>query len=188
MDIWEEHFRRLSPAAYAVAFRILRSQEQAEDVVQDLFAERVPRMLEKYAELNREEKRDENRENMAALIITAAKNLALDQYRKNKRESGYFMEDQENVIPFPTQGGAEFGGRQDQENSRIDLRRELERLDPGRRQVILQKYLEGYNWEEVAEKQGLSTQGVRKRASQGLKILMNRLGIHFQGTDGTKDE
>lgn len=169
MDIWEEHFRRLSPAAYAVAFRILRSQEQAEDVVQDLFAERVPRMLKKYAGLKKDE--------MAALIITAAKNLALDQYRKNQRESGYTVVDAHRQAP---------------ENSRIDtgidLRRELERLDPGRRQVILQKYLEGYNWEEVAEKQGLSTQGVRKRASQGLKMLMNRLGDHFQGAGGKKDE
>jgi RNA polymerase sigma-70 factor (ECF subfamily) len=65
--------RQLNRNLYGHAYRILRSQEEAEDVVQEVFIKmwNLGKKLDEYT-------------NVAALGVTMTRNLCIDQIRKKK--------------------------------------------------------------------------------------------------------
>src|SRR5664279_1721035 len=74
--------RQQSRNLYGIAFRILRSQEEAEDAVQEVFI-KLWKQGSKIDEYN----------NINAVAVTMLKNFCIDQIRKKKH---FVREDQEN--------------------------------------------------------------------------------------------
>jgi RNA polymerase sigma factor (sigma-70 family) len=156
MEILEEVFNKLSPVAFSVSLAILKSREEAEDVVQELFLHKIPGLMRKHPGITMEE--------LGRLLAVTARNHAIDVYRRNKRS-----------VTLNHQHVAGMNGASAAENG-FDLKRVLEQLEPRYREVLTFKYVWGLTWHEVAEKIGLSVQGVRKRADKALAFFRHRLG------------
>jgi RNA polymerase sigma-70 factor (ECF subfamily) len=157
MEQLETVFNRLSPVVFSVSLSILKSREEAEDVVQDIFVHKVPSILAKKPEMSLEE--------LARLLVVTVKNLSIDVYRRRKKSVAL---DREDLV-------RDTGPGQGPDNG-LDLKRAMEGLEPSYREVLTFKYLWGMTWQEVAQKIGLSIQGVRKRADNALKILRKKTG------------
>ena len=138
---------------FAIGVNILKSREDAEDVVQDIFAHKVPAMLAQNPGLTREE--------TGRLLAVMTRNLCIDRYRRRRR----FPETE--LDP-----DIEIGTGTDTESAEEkELAPLMESLTPRYREVLTLKYLLEMTWDEVAVRLGLSQAGARKRADLAKKAL-----------------
>lgn len=142
---------------FSIGMRILKSREDAEDVVQDIFAHKVPPMLARNPGLSREE--------MGRLLAVMTRNLCIDRYRRRRR----FPETELDPEIGIAVGAPEGEGAEERELAPI-----MESLSPRYREVLTLKYLMELTWEEVASRLNLSTAGARKRADMAKKELVER--------------
>jgi RNA polymerase sigma-70 factor, ECF subfamily len=145
-------FLRFSPLAFSIALGILKSREEAEDVVQDLFTYKVPNL----------EAGPGGPEDMGRYLAAMARNLAIDRYRRKQRFPQVDLEP--DALP---EGIPEDSGR----GAAMELERRMLDLKPRYREVLTLKYLLEMTWQEVAERLGLSQAGARKRARQGMQAM-----------------
>lgn len=138
---------------FSIGLKILKSREDAEDVVQDIFAHKVPAMLEQNPGLGREE--------MGRYLAVMTKNLCIDRYRRRRR----FPETE--LVPELEPGT----GTDTDESPEAELAPLMESLEPRYREVLTLKYLLEMTWEEVASRLGLSQAGARKRADLAKQAL-----------------
>lgn len=139
---------------FAIGVNILKSREDAEDVVQDIFAHKVGPLLEQNPGMGREE--------MGRYLAVMARNLCIDRYRRRRR----FPETE-----IDPEMGLAAGPADDGEAPR-ELAPLLENLEPRYKEVLTLKYLLELTWDEVAAKLGLSQAGARKRADLAKKALV----------------
>lgn len=138
--------------------KILKSREDAEDVVQDIFAHKVPALLISHPELNSEE--------MGRMLSVITKNLCIDRYRKRKRFP-------ESELVLETMGGTGTDSEAlEAKEPEAELEGLLAELTPRFREVLTLKYLWDLTWEEVAGRLGLSHAGARKRAGLAKKAMV----------------
>jgi RNA polymerase sigma factor (sigma-70 family) len=138
---------------FAIGVNILKSREDAEDVVQDIFAHKVGPLLEQNPGMGREE--------MGRYLAVMARNLCIDRYRRRRR--------------FPeTELDPEIGiaaGSAEEDGDAKELAPLLESLEPRYKDVLTLKYLLELTWDEVAVRLGLSHAGARKRADLAKRAL-----------------
>jgi RNA polymerase sigma-70 factor, ECF subfamily len=151
----EEIFERFSPMAYSIGMAILKSREDAEDLVQDLFAHKAPALLRDRPGLSREE--------LGRVLAVAARNLCIDRYRRRRR----FPESE--LDPEMHAAEAETGTEAPEGPEAL-----LRDLKPAYREVLTLKYLWQLTWDEVAQRLGLSQAGARKRADLARKEILAR--------------
>lgn len=149
----EELFERFSPMVFSIGLNILKSREDAEDVVQDIFAHKVPALLARQPALTREE--------LGRILAVAARNLCIDRYRRCRRFPQTELD--------PETGPA--AGHDEESDPEAELAPLMESLTPRYREVLTLKYLLEMTWEEVAVRLGLSQAGARKRALQARQAL-----------------
>jgi RNA polymerase sigma-70 factor (ECF subfamily) len=151
----EEIFERFSPMAFSIGMAILKSREDAEDLVQDLFAHKAPSLLRERPDLSREE--------LGRVLAAAARNLCIDRYRRRRR----FPESELDPELHAAESEAGLDPADEPEALLRDLR-------PAYREVLTLKYLWQLTWEEVATRLGLSQAGARKRADLARKEILAR--------------
>jgi RNA polymerase sigma-70 factor (ECF subfamily) len=157
MEILEQVFNKLSPVAFTVSLAILKSREEAEDAVQEIFLNKIPGILHKNPNIPMEE--------LSRLLVVTTRNYSIDVYRRRKKMVSL---DDERQKRNPNQSS--------HVENELDLKRIMEQLEPRYREVLTLKYVWGLTWQEVSEKIGLSVQGVRKRADKALAFFRNRYG------------
>jgi RNA polymerase sigma-70 factor, ECF subfamily len=152
----QEEFIRFSPMVFSIALRILKSREDAEDVVQEVFTQKLPRIIADEGQLPPE--------NLGPLLARVTRNYSIDQYRRRKHFVGHEPDDNraddtpEN--PF----------------AKVDAMETLmAEMEPAYREVLTLKYLLRLGWVEVAGRLGLSVQGARKRAEKAKDKLRTSL-------------
>jgi RNA polymerase sigma factor (sigma-70 family) len=159
---------RYSPMVFSIGLAVLKSREDAEDVVQDLFAHKLTGILEAHPGMNPEE--------LGRMLSVVARNMCIDRYRRKRR--------------FPeTELDPEFGGsgtdtESDDDSTARELQGLMKELTPRYREVLTLKYLWDLTWEEVAVRLGMSHAGARKRADQAKKALAQRHSQRDAGKDG----
>jgi RNA polymerase sigma-70 factor, ECF subfamily len=151
-DLVRQHNRNL----YGYAFRILRKQEEAEDVVQEVFIKlwNLGPKLDNY-------------DNIGALAITMVKNLCIDQLRKKKhfiREEREVQDIQsiDNISPFVL--------LENRESDNI-LQKIISRLPDIYKVVIELREFEGLSYEEIAEKTVQNINTLRVTLSRARKMI-----------------
>lgn len=152
---------------FSIGLRILKTREDAEDVVQDVFAHKAPLLLEQNPSASREE--------LGRLLAATARNLCIDRYRRRKR----FPES-------PIDEGFEPAAPVDSDDAAAGLAPLLESLTPRYREVLTLKYLLELTWDEVASRLGLSRAGARKRADQARKALAESHAAPEPGEGGRR--
>jgi RNA polymerase sigma-70 factor (ECF subfamily) len=142
------------PPLMRFCYRYLESQDEAEDVVQDVFL----RVL----------KNDALPENFRAWIYKIARNRCLDVIRKRNRRPDA------QALPPASRVDADLTGcltRLVRREQRAHLRRTLAELPENQREVLHLRYAEGLSRAEIADVLDLSESLVKSRLYEGMVKL-----------------
>ncbi|HYT05913.1 MAG TPA: sigma-70 family RNA polymerase sigma factor [Gemmatimonadales bacterium] len=166
LDALEALYRAFETPVYNLALRILRSPEDAEDVLQETFLE-VVRSIRRY--------RGEG--HLWGWIRQIAGSKALMRIRRNQvRETEELHEDS---AAGGHAGLGLAGGGVGAVPARIDLERAFEQLSEMSRAVVWLHDVEGYTHEEIAESMGKTVSFSKSqlaRAHARLRLMLDREG------------
>jgi RNA polymerase sigma-70 factor (ECF subfamily) len=161
---YQQHGR----AVWSYLYRVLGNASQADDVMQEAFCRFLTAPV---ADLAESEQR--------AYVFRIAGNLAIDHWRKTKRERQTFDESHPDH-PEPSAPGAQPTPRE------LDVARTLGDLKPRERALLWLAYVEESGHDEIALSLGLAPKSVRVllfRARRKLASLLRQRGIAHGGAE-----
>jgi RNA polymerase sigma factor (sigma-70 family) len=153
---FNELVQQLSRKLYGFAFRILRNQEEAEDAVQEVFI-KLWKMKEKLAEYN----------SIDALAATMTKNYCIDQIRRQKNIK---HEETDARVYNQLTSPSPHEQMESIESNEI-IYKIIDQL-PGMFKVMIRlRDLEGFSYEEIAEKTDQNINTLRVILSRARRIV-----------------
>ncbi|MGH7197190.1 MAG: sigma-70 family RNA polymerase sigma factor [Candidatus Omnitrophota bacterium] len=153
-------YDRFAPLLYGLALRILRSQPDAEEVVQDVF----------HAVWQKARDYEKRRGSPEAWIITMTRSRAIDKLRARRRRDQRTTPIEE---PFEIVDDAPAEERTD---ARLSVEGILEKLPEAQREALGLAYYEGFTQSEIAVRLDVPLGTVKTRIRDGLKRLREFLG------------
>jgi len=168
-----ELYDRYAPLAFSMALKIVRDEGAAEDIVHDAFIAIVERADQYRVE----------RGSVAAWLITAVRNLALDYTRRHTRRAEITENDlqHEPVEPVPDPEQLSW-----LERERTSVRAALATLSPAQRATLETAFFEGLSYPEIAEREGVPLGTVKSRAARALAALREALDAEEEARDDEK--
>jgi len=171
-----ELLEELRPTAFAIAYRMLGSVSEAEDVVQEALL-RVHAALERGEELA----------SARAYVSTVTTRLAIDELRsarvRRERYVGEWLPE-----PIVTDAGSDPAREAEMADSlSLAMLLVLERLTPEQRAVLLLRDVFDYEYREIASIVGKSDAGVRQLASRARRLVAEQRP-RFQTSREQQDE
>jgi len=161
---FEKLYFRYSKKLYNFAFNILKSKEDAEGIVQNVFT----KIWETRSEINTEL-------SFGAYIFRIAKNILLNQLKKKIIERRYI----EYLLTMPEDSFQPV----EQEINFLEMNMEIERLiselPEKRREIFRLSRQEGLTYREIAEKKNISVNTVNTQISKSLEHIRDHLAIKF---------
>ena len=150
-------YERYGAAVFRVAYRLMGTTEDAEDVLQDVFLG-LPEALKSYA----------SRGSLEGWIKQVAARTALMRLRarKTRREASL---DEMASIPGATSPGSPI--------DRVALEEAVKTLTPIQRTVFILKEVEGYGHADIGEMLGISITASKIRLFRARKRLMKYLEV-----------
>jgi len=161
LEALEALYRAFETPVYHLALRILRSPEDAEDVLQETFLE-VVRSIKQY--------RGEG--HLWGWIRQIASSKALMRIRRNQVRATEELH--EEAAAGPGGGGSAIPAR-------VDLERAFERLSETSRAVVWLHDVEGYTHEEIAEQMGKTVSFSKSQLARAHARLRGMLGDEGAG-------
>jgi RNA polymerase sigma-70 factor (ECF subfamily) len=165
---YRELVQRFQRPVYSVAFRMVRSAEDAEDITQETFV-RVFRSLARY---------DQTR-SFEAWLFTITTRLGIDLMRRRKvrpislnREDPETGEDQTVDVVDPGLKPDETAAHAEEERQTQDL---IDSLPPHYRIVVMLRHQQDLSYEEIAETLALPLGTVKARIHRARALLKNRI-------------
>ncbi len=158
---FQELHRRFSGMVFGTVYQVLHQQQDAEDTVQEVFAQ-----LWKKADLYSEE-----RGKPTTWLTTLARNRAIDKFRSRDRRNR--LNDHFEQEPQMEKGWAAPSPSGEVEGAEIALetRTAVMQLAPEQRQAIQLAFFEGLTQAEIAERTGAPLGTVKARIRRGLGKL-----------------
>jgi RNA polymerase sigma-70 factor, ECF subfamily len=156
-------YKKYSKRLYKFAFSILKSAEESENIVQDVF-------------LNLWINRDKIEKNSSIkyYVFTIAYNSAISIIRRKARESKFI--DYLKTLPQFDQGSANLEIEYNELTNKLD---QIVRNLPSRqKEVYLLHKVEGLKYKEISERLNISVNTVENHMSSALKTIRKKLG-HF---------
>jgi RNA polymerase sigma factor (sigma-70 family) len=157
-DSFGELFRRHNRAIFLECYRLYNDGAQAQDAVQETFL-RAFQNPDKFREGN-----------YLAWLRRIARHVFIDQWRRKRPETPIAASDEEAAVvlisPVPSP---------EVDASLEQLHREMAKL-PVEQRKCLELQIEGYSYEEIATRTGLSAPAVRSHIQNGRRTLKLRLG------------
>jgi RNA polymerase sigma factor (sigma-70 family) len=155
-------YDRYSGALMGVIARILKKEELAEEVLQDVFL-KIWDKIESY---------DPTKGKLFTWMLNIARNQAIDKTRSKEFSKGKKTGDIENFV-----NRVDREDYLEQQVDAIGLKEVLKKLPEDQRFVIDQHYLKGYTQAEMAEEFNLPLGTVKTRMRLAMKELRNLLQI-----------
>lgn len=149
---------------YYTAYQILHNVHAAEDAVHQAFLRVIDHL---------EQVDVKNEQKTKGFLVTITQHIAIDSYRRQKREHTAYDEEQ---MEIPVPDLAEI-----HTDAELIIQTIL-RLPSDDSIVLRLKYVHGYQGREIAQLLGISEEAVRKRISRAKKRLAKRLedeGVTF---------
>lgn len=147
-------YKRYAHLVLGLCLDYLKDKEAAKDAVMDIF-EKVARKLP-HTEV----------EYFKSWLFAVSRNHCLDVLRKRTREAP--LEFSETIFVESVEED-----RQEEEERLEQLREALHALKPHQRDCVVAFYLQGQNYEQVAEKTGFSMKEVKSYLQNGRRNLRN---------------
>ncbi len=160
---FEKQTERIFPSLMGTALRLTRSQEEAEDLVQ----EAVVRAFDAYDRFDGQ--------NFKAWMLRILTNLYINRYRRQRREGPRSSFEDENV-PEPAAPAGELPDRLlFDELLSADIEAALDKVPEAFRIAVLLSDLEGLSYEEIAQALDVPIGTVRSRIARGRAHLRAEL-------------
>jgi RNA polymerase sigma-70 factor, ECF subfamily len=153
-DELRELYRRYAGELFGFASNALGDREQAEEVVQDVFAQ-LWRHAGEY---------DQRRASVRTWLYAIARNRIVDAHRRAAARPKHADEDS-------LDSAAEIDASLDQAVLRWQITAALSRLSPAHREVIRLAHYGGLTMREIAERTGIPLGTVKSRTSYALRSL-----------------
>ncbi|HSN26387.1 MAG TPA: sigma-70 family RNA polymerase sigma factor [Kofleriaceae bacterium] len=169
-DAFRTLFERYHRRAYALAFGVLRHQDDALDVVQDAFI-KAHRYLDKF----------EGNSSFYTWLYRIVMNLAIDHLRKHRRVKPVELDEQRleesagDDSLLPTILGANPGRALMDKQIRARIDEALATLSDNHRAVLIMRELEGMSYEEMAQAMGCSKGTIMSRLFHARKNMQRQL-------------
>jgi RNA polymerase sigma-70 factor (ECF subfamily) len=166
-DIIHNNYRKL----YIIAFRILRNQQEAEDVVQEVFI-KMWKMKEKLDQYD----------DVGALAVTITRNNCIDLLRKwkhidSERDGAEMLNVELSPSPYDQLVNSE--------TSAI-LYKIIEDLPPNFRDIVRLREIDGLSYEEIALKTETNINSLRVTVSRARSIIRDKYIRYTNETRGTE--
>jgi RNA polymerase sigma-70 factor (ECF subfamily) len=162
-------FERYHRRAYALAFGVVRHEDDALDVVQDAFI-KAHRYLDKF----------EGNSSFYTWLYRIVMNLAIDHLRKNRRvkpaeldETRIDSESDDPLLPRILGGNPARALVDKQIRARID--QALDELSENHRNVLVMRELEGLSYEDMAQAMSCSKGTIMSRLFHARRNMQKRL-------------
>ena len=159
VDAFEIIYRRYSRFVYNVAFRVVRTREAAEEVVQEVFMA-VYRKLKDFR----------FRASLKTWLYRITVNTAVNTARKQSRE-----QDRMRMYKDQMTAGEIFPGMEaaaDKEYAEKTVRVLLGHLNPDQRACLVLRSIEGLSYQEIAETLKININTVRSRLKRARETLL----------------
>jgi RNA polymerase sigma-70 factor (ECF subfamily) len=147
----ETIYRQYGGYIYGYIYGMVQNKAEAEDLLQDTFLKVMKSESDKI-------------ENMKAWLITVARNTVYDHWRREKRKR--------TLMPFLKRKKRNI-------DLKLDIEREIEKLSPKLKEVIILREINQLNYEEISEILGIEIGTVKSRLNRARKELRNLLGGEF---------
>ena len=149
---------RRAAAALGLAFKIVREETEAEDVVHDAFV----------AIVQRADQYHPARGTVAAWLITTVRNLSLDRARRRTRRAQIVDTELKHEPPPGLKNPEEsLSGARDHER----VRRAMTTLPEVQRQTLEIAFFEGLSYPEIADRENVPLGTIKSRAARALHAL-----------------
>jgi RNA polymerase sigma-70 factor (ECF subfamily) len=161
----EQIYELYAASMKIIAFAILRNEEDAEDAVQTAMLNTC-RHVKKL--------QDPKDKNTKWYIMQVTKNAAREIYRKKKKRWKQEMSLEEELVgevPLTQYDGES------------DLAKQIEDLAPRDRDILMLKYLHGYDYSEIGQILGISTEAAKKAGQRAKNRLEKVMGKEDQSND-----
>ena len=168
-DAFRTLFERYHRRAYALAFGVVRHQDDALDVVQDAFI-KAHKYLDKF----------EGNSSFYTWLYRIVMNLAIDHLRKHRRvkpvelDESKLDEDGDDSL-MPRILGANPGRALMDKQIRARIDQALAELSENHRAVLVMRELEGLSYEEMAQAMACSKGTIMSRLFHARKNMQKRL-------------
>ncbi|MEH6304017.1 RNA polymerase sigma-70 factor [Olivibacter sp. CPCC 100613] len=160
---FKEIFKRYNRTLFAHAYNKLRDQEEAKDVVQDIFLK-----LWNYSQ-----QADFAPLNLASYLHTAVRNRVFDTLSKSKHANDYLN----SLQTFLDEGSERTDDRVRTHQLQEHIDRAILSLPSRMRLVFEMSRKEHLSHKEIAQQLNISDQTVTDQIKKALKILRSKLGI-----------
>jgi RNA polymerase sigma-70 factor (ECF subfamily) len=163
---FEVIYKRYYPLLYVHACKLLKSPDEAEDIVQEIFSG----LWQKAARL-------EITVSLSAYLYAATRNRILNWIERRKVRTEYLLSIQE----FSRDGTYITDEQMRERELAALIEKEIAALPGKMREVFQLSRYENLSHREIAEKLNISDKTVKKQVSNALKILRDRLKgpMHF---------
>jgi RNA polymerase sigma-70 factor (ECF subfamily) len=173
-EAYSELYDRFAPRVYALLLHMLRTEEDAQDILQEVFVlvwQKAPLYLE-------------SKGNVAAWIVSLARNRAVDEVR-SKRYKDRSMEstlvlgdDRPSVEELMVDGKTPDMGLHAADAKR-EIGKALRELSNDQRSIIDMAYFGGLTHTEIAQKLEMPVGTVKTKMRQAILKMGKRLRPHF---------
>ncbi|TDE18522.1 RNA polymerase sigma factor [Dyadobacter psychrotolerans] len=161
-EAFEYLYDRYSSALYGIILKIIKDEEKAADVMQDVFL-KIWKNISSY---------NSEKGTLFTWILNVARNTAIDKLRMDVKMQLNVSWDAVKEIELTP--GAIFTPTP----STIDIRAIVELLLPERKLLIDMVYFQGYTHEEVSEKLSIPLGTVKSRIRKSLQELRGVFGVN----------
>lgn len=166
----EQLYDRYAPAVLALCQRIVRSESEAEDVLEQVFWE----------VWSRAERYDATRGAPLSYLLLLARSRSLDRIRARRRRDGRTVLvgdiDELERIALPASGGNDSPLEHALvDEQRVRMRAALGELDSRQREVVELNFFDGLTHSEIAAQLDLPLGTVKTRIRRGLGVLRKHL-------------
>lgn len=162
---FEELVKRHQGRAYAIAYRMLRNREDAQEVAQEAFARAYFRLAEFRGTAQ-----------FRTWLYRILVNLATDQLRRRRPEVP-----EEDAVLQQVSIGENPRENLERQELRQGIRRGIEALPPDLKTVILLREFEGLSYTEIARVIRRPVGTVMSRLFHARRRLQQSLGLYWQG-------
>lgn len=160
-ELYNRHWKLI----YAHVYKMLRDEDEAKDVVQEVFGNLWIKAATIKSNLN-----------VSGLLYTAARNKVFDLIEKNKVRSDYIGE----IASFVSDPANRNIDTIDEKRIMEILERELQKLPPKMKEIFELSRKDDLSHKEIAAKLNISEQTVKKQVQNALKLIkpkLNDMGI-----------